>query len=412
MIDPVFVFPDDSLPEPEFYTGNCLNILQALADRSIDCCVTSPPYFGLRDYQTGRWEGGDPSCKHLLGKGSNVRQTKHPNADHYPVSAHRGGDAWKCAACGAIRIDEQIGLEQTPESYVENLVVVFEQVRRVLKDHGSLWLNIGDSYANDNKWGGASGGKHAKALHGNTGIGRTRVHTGLKPKDLMGMPWRLAFALQEAGWFLRSDIIWQKPNALPESILDRPTSSYEHVFLLTKQSHYYYDAAAISEPLAAETHSRYAYSFGGSKNEFMREHTTNRARMVGTKTVSNTRNSRNVWSIAVRPYKDAHFAVMPSELAEKCIKAGSTEKGCCPQCGKPWRRVRSKQSMAQCDGWEASCGCPEHVPVPAVILDPFGGAGTTGMVAQRLGRRSILIELNPRYIDLARERIASDKSKM
>jgi DNA modification methylase len=453
MTEPVFCFPPDLRPVPEILIGNCLEVLRTLPDQSIDCCVTSPPFFGLRDYKTGSWEGGDPVCTHSSGRGTNVRQTKHPNADNYPASApHRGGDSTKCGRCGAIRIDEQIGLENTPAMYVEKLVKVFHEVRRVLKEDGTLWLNLGDSYSNDTKWGGASGGKHVKDLHGATSIGRNRVTTGLKPKDMIGIPWRVAFALQDDGWFLRSDIIWAKPNVMPESVIDRPTSSYEHVFLFTKNAQYFYDGVAIREPTSSvqattERNGRadkglvgaaalYGDGFGQSGNGGFE-----RAKIE-------TRNARNVWSIPTRPCKEAHFATMPPELAERCILAGTSAHGCCAVCGRPWRRQITRMDQGYDGsryglrarrgglvegvisgtaastlgssggqltgkpltvGWEPSCGCAAQQAMPCTVLDPFGGAGTTGLVAHRLGRRSVLIELNPQYVDLARDRISNDK---
>ena len=251
-----------------------------MPDGVFQCCVTSPPYYGLRNYQ----------------------------------------------------VAGQIGLEQTPGEYVERLVAVFQEVRRVLRDDGTLWLNLGDSYANDSKWGGSSGGKHAAALHGNTGIGRTKKHTGAKDKDLLMIPARVALALQADGWWLRSDIIWHKPNPMPSPAKDRPTSSHEHVFLLTKQPRYFFDAEAVAEPSCA-----------------------------------GSRNVRDVWTINTRPFKEAHFAVMPAELARRCLLAG------CPVGGK--------------------------------VLDPFGGAGTTGLAAGESGRYATLIELNPDYAEIARQRL-------
>ena len=237
-------FHFESRHSPQILTGDCLEILKTLASESIDCCVTSPPYYGLRDYGTAAWEGGDATCRHRVG--SQVTDSKAPGAI---VSGMRpGADTSCCLDCGAIRIDQQIGIELTPELYVTIIVAVFEEIRRVLKNTGTLWLNLGDSYSNDDKWGGVSGGKHVKNLHGATGIGRSKVHTGLKPKDLIGIPWECAFALRAAGWYLRSDIIWQKENVMPESIKDRPTKSHEYVFLFSKSKLYYYDADAVAEP--------------------------------------------------------------------------------------------------------------------------------------------------------------------
>ena len=312
----------------QIITGEALEKLRQLPDCCCSTCVTSPPYYGLRGYGT----------------------------------------------------DGQIGLEGTPDEYVDKLVEIFGEVRRALRDDGTLWLNIGDSYANDGKWGGSSGGKHAKALHGKTGIGRRKQHTGLKPKDLIGIPWLLAFALRADGWYLRADIIWQKPNAMPESVKDRPTRAHEYIFLLSKSARYFYDAEAIREP---------AIGFPGSQNPNARRrgntktfrggnaYTHDRAAensasvereshgLVPNKT--GKRNRRTVWTIATRPYKGAHFATFPEELVRPCILAGSRPGD--------------------------------------IVLDPFCGSGTTGAVATQEGRDFIGIEINPDYCEMSRQRI-------
>jgi DNA modification methylase len=300
--------------------GDCREVLRTLPDESVHCCVTSPPYFGLRDYG----------------------------------------------------VAGQIGLEDTPAAFVEEMVAVFREIRLVLREDGTLWLNLGDSYANDTKWGGQTSGKHVNALRGNTGIGRRRQNTGLKSKDLMGIPWRVAFALQADGWYLRSDIIWHKPNPMPESIKDRPTRSHEYIFLLTRSERYAYDNDAIREPYSEGSLSRYDSPMM-STNARMGGH------QPGKKNVKENvemqpnplgRNRRDVWTIPSEPFSDAHFATFPPALIEPCIKAG------CPAGG--------------------------------TVLDPFGGAGTTAMVADRLGRNAILIELNPEYAAIADRRIHQD----
>ena len=306
----------------QILTGDCRERLAELPDASVHCCVTSPPYFGLRDYG----------------------------------------------------VDGQIGLEETPDEYVQGLVEVFREVRRVLRDDGTLWLNLGDSYCSTppgTKRPGASG---ASTLHGigsekyrttlDSGAGTKRDTSripGLKPKDLIGIPWRVAFALQADGWYLRSDIIWHKPNPMPESVRDRPTSAHEHVFLLAKSERYHYDADAIAE----ETGGR--EKFGNSRSITHEDRNDCERRDM---TPNWTRNRRNVWTIATKPFSEAHFAVYPPDLIEPCIKAG----------------------------------CPEG----GTVLDPFGGAGTTGLVADRLGRDAILIELNPEYAAMAERRIYAD----
>ena len=298
------------------FTGDVLNRIKEIPDQTVQCVVTSPPYWGLRDY------------------------------------GHDG----------------QLGLEPTPEAYVENMVAVFREVRRILKDDGVLWLNLGDSYANDGKWGGSSGGKHATALHGQTGIGRQRTTTGLKPKDLVGIPWRVAFALQADGWWLRQDIIWHKPNPMPESVTDRCTKAHEYVFMLTKNSRYYFDNEAIKEPSAdlGKTEIR----FGGAKygDSHDPKHQT---KSGNTYTDKGTKNKRSVWSISPKPFRGAHFAVMPEALCEPPILATSR---------------------------------PDDL-----VFDPFTGSGTVAVVALRHGRNYLGIELNPEYTQIAVDRITNDQ---
>lgn len=326
------------------YLGDALEVLRGMPDNSVDACVTSPPYWGLRDYGV------------------------------------RG----------------QIGLEDTPKAYVERLVDVFREVRRVLKDEGTLWLNLGDSYAGS--WGAQSRGSETPgsleggsmlsarqiAAHpkGQAGTGSLKKTPGLKSKDLIGIPWRVAFALQADGWYLRQDIIWHKPNPMPESVRDRCTKAHEYVFLLSKRERYFYDAEAVSEAavggwnesrfdderdLAKHPNTGRGPRFGGSKygdSEDPRHRNKSGNVYVG----DGRRNRRSVWTIPPEPFKGAHFAVMPTALVEPCVKAGC--------------------------------------PVGGTVLDPFSGSGTTGVVALALGRRYIGIELNPEYVRLATQRIA------
>jgi DNA modification methylase len=307
----------------QILVGDVRQTLSTLPEKSVQCCVTSPPYFGLRDYG----------------------------------------------------VDGQIGLEQTPDEFVAELVSVFREVRRVLRDDGTLWLNLGDSYANDTKWGGSTSGKHVQAQHGNSGIGRRRQNTGLKSKDLIGIPWRVAFALQADGWWLRQDIIWHKPNPMPESVRDRCTKAHEYVFLLSKSERYYWDAEAMQEPAAGGT------SKGNGKR--LAEQAIARTGGVisggtakstlGT-SADETRNRRSVWTVATRPYKGAHFATFPPNLIRPCVLAGA--------------------------------------PFGGVVLDPFLGSGTTAAVAVSEGRHAIGCELNPEYVALAQQRIAAAEAEV
>jgi DNA modification methylase len=308
------------------HIGDNRDILPTLPAESVHCVVTSPPYWGLRDY-------GAP---------------------------------------------EQLGLEPTPEEYVANLVAVFRDVRRVLRDDGTVWLNLGDSYAAD---GRGTGGNRVETSpkqrtnHGSYFRDAVRaVRHGLKPKDLVGVPWRVAFALQADGWYLRSDIIWSKPNPMPESVTDRPTKSHEYVFLLAKSARYYFDQEAVRE--ASIGQNEHDLTGPGYKAPGQTPQTGSRVRNVGGRSDGFTRmpggasewaengrpgrNIRSVWSIATQPYPGAHFAVFPEALVEPCVKAG----------------------------------CPEG----GTVLDPFAGSGTVGLVANRLSRRAVLIDLNPDYL--------------
>lgn len=305
-------------------TGNCLDILPTMEAGSVNCCVTSPPYFGLRDYGN----------------------------------------------------DEQIGLEETPEAFVDSLVNVFSEVKRVLADDGTLWLNLGDSYAsgikgqNNNGEGASSltsGARpHIRAAY-NDGRGRTGRHVecGLPDKNLIGIPWRVALALQADGWYLRQDIIWSKPNPMPESVTDRCTKAHEYIFLLSKKAKYYYDADAIKEQADHPEMRQKSQAVTAAQNAAFLGNAPSNLGRCGTNE-DGTRNKRSVWEVTTKPYRGAHFATFPPDLIKPCIMAG------CPTGG--------------------------------TVLDPFGGSGTTGMVALELGRSAELIELNPDYADIINER--------
>lgn len=296
------------------HLGDCIDVMQTLPECSVQTCVTSPPYYGLRDY------------------------------------GHAG----------------QIGLESTPTEYVERLVAVFREVRRVMRDDGTLWLNLGDSYAvtgGAREYGSADGATGRADAPG----GPRRAPAGTKPKDLVGIPWRVAFALQADGWYLRQDIIWHKPNPMPESVRDRCTKAHEYVFLLSKEPRYFYDAEAIAEPAI---HAGDVKTNNAGKNGDMGAYGATRGGFLrpGGVTVKETRNRRSVWLIGSQPFDGAHFAVMPEALVEPCILAGSRRGD--------------------------------------VVLDPFTGSGTVGAVAERLGRDFVGCELNPEYLRIAEARIA------
>lgn len=344
----------------------------------------------------------------------------------------------RCGKCGATRQDRQLGLEATPEEYVANMVAVFREVRRVLRDDGTLWLNLGDSYAASTS--GNGGYSERSTLSGftspdtkgrranETGV-RHRIKPGVKPKDLVGIPWRVAFALQADGWYLRSDIIWAKPNPMPESVTDRPTKAHEYLFLLAKSPRYWYDAEAVREAWADE---REGWSGDVRDRDTMRRRHDGTMRQDGGLTQKPTvsgRNRRSVWTIATQPYPGAHFAVMPEALVEPCILAGCPDQTC-SECGAPWERIvertpavvkapRSEYghgagrndggrsqlvgASSSTTGWRPTCdhGAPA---VPGTVLDPFGGSGTVARVANRLSRRAVLIDLNPEYLAQQLER--------
>jgi len=329
--------------------GSCIDKVQELEDNSIDCVVSSPPYFGLRDYG----------------------------------------------------VEGQFGLEPTYQEYIANTVKLFAVMRPKLKDTATIWWNVGDSYNQKQSAGDrvSKYSKKQKTNQGNLGMA-IESQPSLKIKDLMMIPNRVAIALQDDGWYIRSEIVWHKPNPMPESVKDRPTSAHEKIWLITKNKKYYYDADAIKEPVVS----------------------------------SDKRNKRNVWTVTTKPFKGAHFATFPKDLIEPCILAGCPEKVCI-KCGKPqvkeFYRDKStlpvKRNKRDGDGDRAiggvyqkwlqenplkvkikpSCNCGVSFK-PGVVLDPFGGSGTTGLVAKANNRQAILIELNPEYIKLAEDRLEQE----
>lgn len=235
--------------------GDALEGLRKLPDECVDCCVTSPPYYGLRDYGTGIWVGGDPNCPHKrMSKYSPTTSTGHAQTE---LRGNVGDAIYKsvCPLCGAVRVDKQIGLEETPEEYVDRLTAVFHEVKRVLKNDGTLWLNIGDSYCGTGDKGDYKDPKYSDGRNGQT-VAKNRNVQGCKHKDLIGIPWLLAFSLRADGWYLRQDIIWHKPNPMPESVTDRCTKSHEYIFLMSKKPHYYFDNKAIQEPAVCTEDNR------------------------------------------------------------------------------------------------------------------------------------------------------------
>jgi DNA modification methylase len=527
--------------------GNCLDVLATLPDASVHCVVTSPPYWGLRDYKLppSIW-GGDAACEHVWGAervvnrgpvshaASTLLGTGHvgwsPKMIETPRAMEVSTGAF-CQHCGAWR--GCLGLEPDHRLYVEHMVRVFREVWRVLRPDGTVWLNLGDSYAGS--WGAQSrdhAGKHASnpsaisanqikaAARKDSNTGSIAPGCGLKPKDLVGIPWRVAFALQDDGWWLRRDIIWKKVSCMPESCTDRCTTAHEYVFHLVKSGDstfwthrdragtrvqpapdyrwvhretkeeraddpgdwgddkawrrinlwdghdYYYDAEAIAEPIEngpsdikkmGESRERIGGAIkvldeGKNKASLRISRLAVRQRVQSGRNGA-TRNARSVWTITPTPFKGSHFANMPPDLAERCILAGSSARGCCATCAAPFSRVLAKgapdleaqraaggdalgryfgQSTKGHDaagvqnasdvkrrilegmrpkitlGWRPTCDCPPVPPVPCTVLDPFFGAATTGLVSGRLGRDCIGIELNPEYAAMAESRMVQD----
>lgn len=380
-----------------------MDLLRQVPDDSVHCVVTSPPYWGLRDYglPPSIW-GGEADCDHVWGQTQRGKRKDLLPADETRVGrvgtddrqGHAATDGGRfCVHCGAWQ--GCLGLEPTPDLYVEHLVAVFRRVRRVLRPDGVAWLNLGDSY---NTGTNAARQPSRSAEHGywsNEHDGVRRAVDGLKPKDLLGIPWRVALALQADGWHLRCDIVWAKPNPMPESVTDRPTRAHEFVFLFAKSERYWYDADAIKEPLAPTSLARIAQEsferqtggpkdYGAESNRSQRKALENLRRKTAVTphasgrrqapepgedgwADADGRNARSVWAIATQPFPQAHFATFPEALVRRCILSG------CPGGG--------------------------------TVLDPFGGSGTVGLVAARHDRNAILFDLNPDYCDMARRRV-------
>ncbi|WP_077272667.1 DNA-methyltransferase [Acidithiobacillus caldus] len=437
----------------DFHTGHVIDMLRGLPENSVQTVVTSPPYFGLRDYglEPVVWE---PVVYAPMPGLAGIRVPEWADPDRWAACDHEwdewvedhdvremaiagktrttdrsyGGDASRrfdgnhqkhrhgqfCRRCGAWR--GCLGLEPSVDLYIGHLVQVFREVRRVLRPDGTLWLNLGDSYA--------GGREHA---------------AGIKPKDLLGVPWRAAFALRSDGWWLRSDIVFAKLNPMPESVTDRPTRAHEFHFLLTKSERYFYDHIAIREPSVTKPQRRLTQRHS-ERDAHMRPDKIYPYRLSDVPIQQQSdRNRRDVWTISTKPYAGAHFAVMPVDLVEPCVLAGTSEAGACAQCGAPWERVvereisdapdsyngssfdRGKSREAReflasvgtaprtagvrTTGWRPTCRCGTDDRAPCVVLDPFGGSGTVALVARKLGRRAWYIDASPDYRDLAEERL-------
>jgi DNA modification methylase len=353
--------------------GDCRETMRRWKEQGIKAqtCVTSPPYYGLRDYGTAKWEGGNIDCDHVESENKHGGQRADRNQEGYKKQYKDF-----CKKCNATRVDAQLGLEETPEEYIKAMVEVFRCVWDVLEDDGTLWVNIGDSYCNSNGFARASAEYQREGRNNMPANDRKldKLHeTGLKTKDLIGIPWMLAFALRADGWYLRQDIIWHKPNPMPESVQDRCTKAHEYIFLLSKSQKYYYDRMSIAEPAAyAEEHARKKTSWGNKKADAGVKANIEKYQVIGeenkTTLAGGMANKRSVWTVTTKPYAGAHFAVFPSDLIEPCIMAGA--------------------------------------PVGGIVLDPFMGSGTTAQVAQNLGRQYLGCELNAEYKSLQDKRLS------
>jgi len=370
--------------------GDCIESLKKLKDESVNTCITSPPYWGLRDYN---------------------------------------GE------------EKQLGLEDTPEEFVDNLVKVFKEVKRVLRDDGTVWLNLGDTYSSHKDCKSTpqslAKGMQSEVAHviekGKSVSRNTKKlkAAGLKNKDLIGIPWRVALALQQDGWYLRQDIIWHKPNPMPESVKDRCTKAHEYIFLLSKQAKYYFDNEAIKEDAvrAGKIPKGKKYSSELADDKIGGKHTRE---TLNEKPVAPKRNKRSVWTVTTKPFKGAHFATFPMDLIEPCVLAGCPEK-ICVDCGKPYKRVMQKPKQLEVNrnkrsgtddrkvggvldkynrenppidlGVQKQCDCETNETKAGTVLDPFAGSGTTGIVAANHARNSVLLELNEEYIKIAKKRI-------
>lgn len=425
-----------SLPLNQVIVGDCTEVMKGWPADSIDLVVTSPPYWGLRDYgsETVRVWGGDPECEHeWLEQGSSFNKQGGEGKQSTNLGTLRGDDQKSsfCSKCNAWR--GQLGLEPHPQMFIDHLVELCREIRRVLKPSGTFWLNLGDTYYGSGKGVGGDLEKSKEVYQMPFKPSQKERSNWLQPKQKLMMPSRIAIALQHDGWILRNDIIWHKPNHMPSSVKDRLTNAYEHVFLFSKARRYYFDLDSIRQPHKPDSLKRDSYGYPTSPMQERYQIPWEKRKGTKDQEFCNPRgkNPGDVWTIPTTPFPGAHFATFPPKLIEPIVKAGSP-RWICRKCGKSRTRITEptpeyakkigksvhnhiddlKRGMRYdkvCNaeyvttGW-SDCGCGEGWN-PGVVLDPFGGSGTVGQVARRLGRRFILIEIKPEYAEMALQRI-------
>jgi len=452
----------------EILQGNSLEVLKTLPSESVNMCMTSPPYWALRDYGTASWEGGDPNCNHKVGRATRTMTEKSNkqkgNIGSYGDEAVKNGEF--CPKCGAKRVDKQLGLEQTFDEYINKLCDIFDEVKRVLRKDGTCWVNIGDTYynvnnsmANDGRVGFTK--EQKEKFNYSIGSGKCLIcgkrtnkqfcskkclntmgndfrsqNRQLPSKCLSMIPFRFALEMVNRGWILRNTIIWHKPNCMPSSVKDRFTCDFEYIFFFSKNKKYYFEQQF--EPLADVSIKRaeYGWNCDRANNSINGKNGVYTDKMGERFVNPNGRNKRAVWKICPKPFKEAHFAVYPEELCETPIKSGCP-KEVCKKCGKPKViKIKSKGLPRDRNGPNVNIGSnqdgrmkisgsllkkwkqqnPDEIKIKptcncnagfesGIVLDPFFGAGTTGVVAKKLGRNYIGIELNPEYIEIAKNRI-------
>jgi DNA modification methylase len=444
----------------KIFQGDVLEVLKTFPNDSVHTCVTSPPYYALRSYDTATWDGGDPTCDHKAAK-QKSRYDYSLKSSPIQDSKRTGTDAPilddVCPTCGAIKKDLQIGLEKTPVEFIDKLTEIFEEVRRVLHPSGTCWIVISSSYNGSGK-GSSSGGVGPKSKLQTSSIGSYSIKTATrlktyKPKDMIPIPWLLGIALQKSGWWLRDDIIWSKTSCMVSSVTDRCTKSHEYILMLSKSRKYYFDNDAIREPYTTKNPEK---MFGkvpkNSKAARIDEVAPLQGKLVTQGCTPDSiwshggKNKRSVWTVGPYQLKELHYATYSPHLISPCVLAGSSEYGACAKCNAPYKRVLEKsitfhsgsgksgnkpkgkyEGTEQAESgsydirmgphvstktvsWIPTCKCGEDTGVvPCIVLDPFMGSGTTALVSKKHGRNYVGIELSQKYIEIADKRLQTDR---